>query len=110
LIAEKVDSVVYVDITAANNITYYYKIAAVDAEDISYLSNEVVTGLVANELPGLIQSENWTAMSGFQVEATTDSGGGNNVGFADPGDWLEYSVNIIKGVRVILNELSSNSN
>jgi endoglucanase len=94
LIAEKVDSVVYVDITAANNITYYYKIAAVDAEDISYLSNEVVTGLVANELPGLIQAENWTAMSGFQVEATTDSGGGNNVGFADPGDWLEYSVNI----------------
>ncbi len=47
-----------------------------------------------NRLPGLLQAENWTAMSGFQVEATTDSGGGNNIGFAEPGDWLEYAVNI----------------
>jgi glucan 1,3-beta-glucosidase len=74
LISEKVDSVVYVD-----------------AEGISYLSEEVVTGLVVAELPALIQAENWTAMSGLQVESTTDIGGGNNVGFTDPGDWPEYS-------------------
>lgn len=36
-------------------------------------------------------------MSGFQVESTTDSDGGNNTGLADPGDQLEYSVNINQG-------------
>jgi glucan 1,3-beta-glucosidase len=97
LIAEKVDSLVYRDTTAVEETAYYYKVAAVDLEDISYPSEEVVSGLVALELPGLLQGENWTRMSGFQVETTTDSDGGNNTGFADPGDWLEYSVNINQG-------------
>lgn len=42
-----------------------------------------------------IQAENFDAMSGVQTEATTDSGGGLNVGYLDAGDWLSYpTVNI----------------
>ncbi|MBN1410273.1 MAG: carbohydrate-binding protein [Spirochaetales bacterium] len=33
-------------------------------------------------------------MSGIQTEATTDTGGGINVGWIDSGDWLEYAVNV----------------
>jgi endoglucanase len=33
-------------------------------------------------------------MSGIQTEATSDNGGGQNVGYIDPGDWMTYAVNI----------------
>jgi hypothetical protein len=37
-----------------------------------------------------IQAENYQAQSGTQVESTTDSGGGQNVGYIGNGDWLRY--------------------
>ena len=33
-------------------------------------------------------------MSGVQVESSTDTGGGLNVGFLDPGDWFEYTIDV----------------
>lgn len=39
----------------------------------------------------LIQAEDYSAMSGIQVEATTDAGGGSNVGYTETGDWLAYN-------------------
>jgi hypothetical protein len=43
-------------------------------------------------IPGTIQAENYCAMSGVQLEATGDTGGGQNVGWIDPGDWMDYCV------------------
>lgn len=37
-----------------------------------------------------IQAESYGAMAGVQTEATTDSGGGLNVGYIDTGDWMAY--------------------
>ncbi len=45
-------------------------------------------------IPGKIEAESYSTMSGIQTEATTDTGGGLNVGWIDAGDWLDYSVNI----------------
>ncbi len=45
-------------------------------------------------IPGTVEAESFTNMFGFQTENTTDTGGGSNVGFVDPGDWLEYSLDI----------------
>jgi len=39
----------------------------------------------------LIQAEDYSAMSGIQVEATTDTGGGSNVGYTETGDWMAYN-------------------
>jgi beta-glucanase (GH16 family) len=39
----------------------------------------------------LIQAESYSNMSGVQTEATTDAGGGSNVGYIDAGDWMAYS-------------------
>ncbi|MCP2028285.1 hypothetical protein L1276_003455 [Flavobacterium sp. HSC-32F16] len=39
----------------------------------------------------LIQAEDYSAMSGIQVEAATDTGGGSNVGYTETGDWLAYN-------------------
>jgi len=45
-------------------------------------------------LPGTIQTEAYCLMSGVQNETTTDTGGGQNVGYLETGDWMSYSVNV----------------
>ncbi|TWV95118.1 beta-1,3-glucanase family protein [Chitinophaga pinensis] len=42
----------------------------------------------------VIQAESYTYMAGVDVEATTDAGGGQNVGWIDAGDWMSYDINI----------------
>lgn len=37
------------------------------------------------------QAEDFSSMSGVQVESTSDVGGGSNVGWIDAGDWMAYS-------------------
>lgn len=46
-------------------------------------------------LPVTIQAEDYAAMSGIKVEATTDVGGGSNIGAIDAGDWLSYENKVI---------------
>lgn len=57
--------------------------------------NDVATSVrvraIINSSSVLIQAESYTSMSGIQTEATTDTGGGLNVGYADTGDWMSYS-------------------
>ncbi|WP_181304108.1 carbohydrate-binding protein, partial [Rufibacter sp. XAAS-G3-1] len=45
-------------------------------------------------LPGLLQAEAYSAMSGMQKENTGDTGGGQNMGYVDTGDWLDYRVKV----------------
>ncbi|HCU49210.1 MAG TPA: hypothetical protein DGG94_05270 [Micromonosporaceae bacterium] len=40
----------------------------------------------------VIQAESHNTQSGTQLETTTDAGGGQNVGFITPGDWLSYNL------------------
>jgi hypothetical protein len=44
-------------------------------------------------LPGKVEAEAYVAMSGVQKEGTSDTGGGENVGYTDPSDWMDYNVN-----------------
>jgi endoglucanase len=41
-----------------------------------------------------IQAEAYCTQSGTQLETTTDTGGGQNVGYIDAGDWMAYRVNV----------------
>src|SRR5260221_3098825 len=45
-------------------------------------------------IPGTIQAESYSAMSGVATQATSDAGGGLNVGWIDNGDWMDYTVNV----------------
>jgi hypothetical protein len=45
-------------------------------------------------IPGRTQAENFASMSGIQVEGTSDSGGGSNVGYIDANDWMDYAINV----------------
>ncbi|MCA0892483.1 cellulase family glycosylhydrolase [Microbulbifer agarilyticus] len=41
-----------------------------------------------------VEAENWRDAGDVQVEATTDVGGGQNVGWIDAGDWMTYNVTL----------------
>ena len=51
-------------------------------------------GCTTAALPATVQAEAYCAMSGIQLESTSDAGGGQNVGYIDTGDWMTYSVNV----------------
>ena len=46
-------------------------------------------------IPGRIQAEDYDLQEGVALENTTDTGGGQNIGFLDPGDFLEYEVEVL---------------
>ncbi len=43
-------------------------------------------------IPDLIEAEDYTAQNGTMNEPTADTNGGENVGYMDPGDYLEYEL------------------
>lgn len=65
---------------------YEFEICGSAAETkIDSVSNAVA-------LPAFIEAENFTKMEGIQTESTNDAAGGQNIGWIDKGDWLEYKV------------------
>src|SRR5215203_6016246 len=45
-------------------------------------------------IPGKVEAESYSSMRGVQTEYTQDAGGGQNVGWIDPSDWMDYNVNV----------------
>ncbi|WP_033404882.1 glycosyl hydrolase [Gracilibacillus lacisalsi] len=45
-------------------------------------------------LPAKIEAEDYQDMYGIQHETTTDIGGGENIGYFDVGDWLDYTIEV----------------
>jgi len=41
-----------------------------------------------------LEAEDYNNMLGVQKEATTDTGGGENLAYVDPGDWTTYNIDI----------------
>lgn len=41
-----------------------------------------------------IEAENFSSMLGIETQTTWDDGGGENIGWFDKGDWMEYELNI----------------
>jgi endoglucanase Acf2 len=89
--------VVYNPSSAAQNCIVYNN--GVQVTSFSVPANTLYSSLGGNTptaapIPGTIQAESWTAMSGVQAETTSDTGGGQNVGYVETGDWMDYSVNV----------------
>lgn len=47
-------------------------------------------------IPGKLEAENFSVNQGLVLETTTDIGGGQNIGFTNSGDYLEYKIRILK--------------
>ncbi|RYZ51686.1 MAG: carbohydrate-binding protein [Sphingobacteriales bacterium] len=54
-------------------------------------------------IPGKIEAEQYFQMNGVQTEATTDAGAGLNVGWIEPGDWMDYNVNVTAAASYTVN-------
>ncbi|GAB3342638.1 hypothetical protein GCM10027299_57630 [Larkinella ripae] len=54
-----------------------------------------VTALPAfTPVPAKVQAESYANMSGIQTENTADVGGGQNVGWIDDNDWMDYNIKV----------------
>jgi glycosidase/fibronectin type 3 domain-containing protein len=123
-IATGVTGASYVDTGLTNGTTYYYKVAAVNSAGTSGLSNEASAkpaytgtpyGGTAAAIPGTVQFENfdvggegvayhdtdaannggqYRTSEGVDIETCTDTGGGYDVGWTQPGEWMKYTVNV----------------
>jgi endoglucanase len=72
------------------------QIQATDGTSLSTFSLEDVQNDVAiiHSVPGRVQAEDYFFQQGVQLENCSDVGGGQNIGFLDIGDYLDYYVNI----------------
>jgi len=47
-----------------------------------------------HSFPGRIEAEAFSQMTGVAIETTGDTGGGQNVGYIEDGDWMDYQVEV----------------
>ena len=71
---------------------YTFRLSATD--NLGATGYDDVDVIVTTSLPSKLEAEGFTSMSGVQTETTTDAGGGQDVGYIDNGDWMDYSVNV----------------
>lgn len=53
-------------------------------------------------IPGLMEAENYSVNFGLSLENCTDNGGGSNIAYTHPGDYLDYPVWVEKEGRYVL--------
>ena len=57
-----------------------------------------------------IKATSFNSMNGIQTEATTDSGGGNNIGWIEDGDWIAFNnVNFGSGATKVNARVATNT-
>ena len=88
-----------ITLTALSDIRVSYSGSSITGIDGTKLES-FDQGLVQNNLaivhgiPGRIEAEEFFTQVGIQLEATTDAGGGQNIGFLDRGDYLDYFIDV----------------
>jgi len=80
---------------AGQVITLSYSGTQLSAQDGTLLrgfSQQPVQNTISviHSIPGRIEAEDYFFQSGIVLEATSDAGGGQNVGYLDAGDYLDY--------------------
>ena len=76
---------------------YTIKAIAFDYKNDSTTSNTALVEFTAvdyHDIPGKIEAEDFFFQMGMQLEPTTDAGGGQNIGWLDPGDYADYRIEV----------------
>lgn len=89
-------------------------IAGTDGSQLESFVMEDVYDLRAegapHPVPGRIEAEHFVNSAGVQLESTSDVGGGENVGWIDSGDWMDYNLDVSHtGVYEVLLRVASQS-
>ncbi len=90
------------EIQANDELMLSYSGGTIEANDgtsIGSFTDQSITNTIrgVHTIPGQIEAESFIEQSGIGLESTTDTGGGENIGFLDRGDFLDYEVNIVEG-------------
>lgn len=109
-IADRLATPSYTDSSATPGTTYHYVVTAVTAVNESYDSDAASTAIQALPVPALIEAEAFSAMSGIQLEACSDAGGGQDVGHFDPDDYIEFSIAVATAGRYSLDYRLASAN
>lgn len=71
------------------------------------IQNELDTRLI---VPSKLQAEDFFEMEGVELEECEDTGGGSNIGYLNPGDYLDYLIHVpIEGEYVLDFRVASQS-
>ncbi|MGJ8725374.1 MAG: S8 family serine peptidase [Roseibacillus sp.] len=57
-----------------------------------------------------VEAESFITMSGVVSETTTDAGGGQNIGYIENGDWVEYTINVPETGQYRINIRTASNN
>ncbi|NVO18529.1 MAG: carbohydrate-binding protein [Bacteroidetes bacterium] len=87
-----------------DTISFSYQGGSIKAGDgmpLSDFNNLIVDNLlpVHYSIPGKIEAESFVLNRGLQLESTTDLGGGQDIGYTNTGDYLEYNIRVKKKAR-----------
>lgn len=69
---------------------------AIDGTALNTFTQEEIENRIPiiHPIPGRIEAEAYFFQQGIQLENTTDLGGGQNIGYLDQGDYLDYYVSV----------------
>lgn len=69
---------------------------ATDGTTLETFTNRPVQNTIAivHPVPGIVQAEDYFKQEGIELENTNDAGGGQNIGFLDPADFLDYYIDV----------------
>jgi hypothetical protein len=72
------------------------QVVAVDGDLLQQFDRKIIRNTLSprHSVPGKIEAEHYFTNNGFVAETTTDIGGGQNMGFTNVGDYLDYLVEI----------------
>ena len=72
------------------------QLSSLDGNSLSTFEYRPVKNTIScanNCIPGIIQAEDYFNESGIGLESCSDQGGGQNIGYLHPGDYIDYYVN-----------------
>jgi alpha-L-fucosidase len=55
-----------------------------------------ISDIKFQSLPAKVEAEDFILQNGTETEGTVDEGGGKNIGYIHPGDWLDYAIDVPK--------------
>ncbi|GEM_PF-3852168 len=75
-----------------SNGSYTIRAEATDNDNQTSIKVVALKVIQPTSVPTKMEAENFIRQSGVQSESTTDTGGGQNIGFIENSDWSEYFI------------------